>query len=307
MCSETSALGVKWLWTALVTPFKEWNGIDNEIDYEALERLLDMQIEGWVDGVLLLGTTAENPTLTKKEGLELVKFAINILKWKTKIMVNVWTYSTKVSLENIKEFDKIDWIDAYLVVNPYYNKPTQTGLFKHFTTIADSTKRNIILYNIKWRTGVNLQTPTLLKIVEKCSNVIWVKEASWDLEQMKEVIEKSRENFLVFSGDDGLTYDLIKSGWDGVISVASNLFPKIMKNFVDTCFEDSEKAEQLNKKYKEFFSKLFIQTNPLPAKTYLSYKWIIKEEFRLPMCKMDEKPKKEFLDFINNFENNEKN
>jgi len=295
---------MKWLWTALVTPFKEWNGIDNEIDYEALERLLDMQIEGWVDGVLLLWTTAENPTLTQKEGLELVKFSINVLKWKTKIMVNVWTYSTKASLENIREFDKIEWIDAYLVVNPYYNKPTQTGLFKHFTTIADSTNRNIILYNIKWRTGVNLETSTLLKIVEKCLNIIWVKEASWNMEQMKEVVNKAPDDFLVFSGDDWLTYELIKNWWNWVISVASNIYPKMMKWFVETCFENKQEASDLNNIYSELFSKLFIQTNPLPAKTYLSYKWIIKEEFRLPMCKMDAKEKKEFLDFMEDFTTN---
>ncbi len=292
---------MQWLWTALITPFKKWNGIDNEIDYEALERLLNMQIEAWVDGVLLLGTTWENPTLTNKESLNLVKFAVNILKWKTKVMVNVWTYSTKASLENIKNYDEIEWIDAYLLVNPYYNKPTQTWLKQHFITCANITKRNVILYNIKWRTCVNLETETLLDIIKECPNVIWVKEASWDLNQMKNVIEKTPENFLVFSGDDGLTYNLIKMWWNGVISVASNAEPKKMKEFVDLCFQNLEKAEQLNQKYKDFFQKLFIQTNPLPIKTYLAYKWIIKEEFRLPMCKMDKNEKEIFINFIDNF------
>lgn len=286
------------LWTALVTPFKEGNWIDNEIDYEALDRLLQMQIDGKIDWVLLLGTTAENPTLSKNEQLEIVKFAINKLRNKTKIMVNVWTYSTSNSLENVKIYNEIDWIDAYLVVNPYYNKPTQTWLFTHFTTVADSTKRPVILYNIKWRTWVNLNTDTLLKVISKSKNVIWVKEASWDVDQMKEVILKTSKDFTVLSGDDGLTYDLALAWGDWVISVASNLIPGKMKEFVDLCLEKSLKAKDLNDKYEEFFDKIFIQTNPLPAKTYLASKWIIKEEFRLPMCRMDEKERKIFLDFI---------
>jgi len=293
---------MRWLWTALITPFKKWNGIDNEIDYDALERLLEMQIEGWVDGVLLLGTTAENPTLTKKEGLELVKFAVKILKWKTKIMVNVWNYSTLTSINNIKKYDEIDGIDAYLVVNPYYNKPTQTGLKKHFIACANSTSRDIILYNIQWRTAVNLETQTLLEILENTKNVVWVKEASWNMEQMKEVIEKTPDDFLVFSWDDGLTYELIQNWWDWVISVASNIYPQMIKWFVDTCFENKEEASDLNNIYSELFSKLFIQANPLPAKTYLSSNWIIEEEFRLPMCRMDESERKIFLDFIEDFE-----
>ncbi|MDQ7009440.1 MAG: 4-hydroxy-tetrahydrodipicolinate synthase [Candidatus Gracilibacteria bacterium] len=291
---------MKGLWTALITPFKKGNGIDSEIDYVALEKLLNMQIEGGVDGVLLLGTTAENPTLTKEEGLKIVKFSINILKGKTKIMVNVGTYSTKSSIENIENFDKVKGIDIYLVVNPYYNKPTQTGLKMHFITCAKGTSRNIVLYNIKGRTGVNLETSTLLEIVGECDNVIGVKEASGNMEQMLEVVNKTSDDFLVFSGDDSLTYELVKNGGSGVISVASNIFPKMMKEFIDSCFEDNSKAEILNNKYSELFDKLFIQANPLPSKTYLATKGIIEEEFRLPMCRMDNNERIEFLDFMKN-------
>lgn len=291
------------LWTALVTPFKKWNWIDNEIDFEALDRLLDMQIKWWVTWVLLLWTSWENPTLSRDEWLEIVKFAINKLLWKTKVMVNIWTYSTKSSLENIKEYERLDWIDAYLVVNPYYNKPTQTWLFKHFTTIAKFTKKPIILYNIKWRTWVNLEINTLIDIISECPNVIWVKEASWNMLQMKEVIEATWDHFLVLSWDDSLTHELIKNAWDWVISVASNCIPKEMQEFVRLCLDWDEKAKDLDEKYKLFFDNLFIQTNPLPVKTYLANKWIIEEEFRLPMCKMDEKQKQQFLDFVkeNNF------
>jgi len=293
---------MRWLWTALVTPFKEGNWIDNEIDYDALERLLEMQIEGWVDGVLLLWTTAERPTLMEEEEKELINFAINILKWKTKIMVNAGTYSTMDNLKTIKYLDEIEWIDAYLVVNPYYNKPTQTGLKKHFIASAKATSRDIILYNIQSRTWVNLETSTLLEIIEECPNVVWVKEASWNLDQMKEVVKKTPDDFLVFSWDDGLTFELIQNWWDWVISVASNIYPKMIKWFVDTCFDNKEEAYDLNNIYSELFSKLFIQANPLPAKTYLASNWIIEEEFRLPMCRMDEAEKKIFLDFIADFE-----
>lgn len=292
----------QWLWTALITPFKEWDWISNPVDYEALERLLKMQIEAWVDWVLLLWTTWERPTLTEIEEIELINFSVNILKWKTKIMVNAGTYSTLDNLKTIKYLDKIDWIDCYLIVNPYYNKPTQTWLKKHFIASAKATERPIFLYNIKWRTSVNLETSTLLELVKECPNIIWAKEASWDLDQIKEVIKKSPEGFLVLSWDDWMTYDLISAWWNWVVSVASNCKPKEIKNFVDSCLSWKEQAKELSQKYSEFFDKLFIQTNPLPAKTYLAEKGIIKEEFRLPICKMDKKEREEFLDFINKFE-----
>lgn len=216
-------------------------------------------------------------------------------------MLNVWTYSTRATLYNIEKFDSIDWIYAYLLVNPYYSKPTQTGLFKHFTTIAKSTKKSIILYNIQWRTGVNLETNTLLDIITESKNIIWVKEASWNMLQVKEVIEVTWDNFLVFSWEESLTYELIKHWWDWVISVASNCKPKMMKNFIDNCLNNFDIAKQENEKLQLFFDKLFIQTNPLPVKTFLASKWIIKESFRLPICKMDEKEKEEFLKIIEEY------
>jgi len=289
---------MKWLWTALVTPFKKGNWINSEVDYEVLDNILEQQIEWNVDGVLLLWTTAESPTLTSEEWDKIVEKAIAKLKGRTKIMVNVWTYSTQASLENIKKFDKVEGIDCYLVVNPYYNKPTQTWLFKHFTTIAKSTSKNIFLYNIKWRTWVNLETETILDIINACPNVIWVKESSGNLEQVKDVIEKAPDDFLVLSWEEWLTYDLIKAGWDWVISVASNCKPAMMKNFIDTSFKNLDEAKKINADNMDFFNKLFLQTNPLPAKTYLASKWILEEEFRLPLCEMDEDKRIEFLSFI---------
>ena len=288
----------KGLWTALVTPFKKWNWIDNEIDYEALDELLRMQIDGGVTWVLLLWTTWESPTIKEEEKIKIVKFALKKLVWKTKIMVNVWTYSTLKSIENIQKIDKLKWIDAYLVVNPYYNKPTQTWLYRHFTAIAKSTSKEIFLYNIQWRTWVNLETDTLLDIISECPNVIWVKEASWNMLQIKQVMERTWDHFIVLSWDDGLTYELIKHGWDWVISVASNCIPWKMNEFIKACLNNDENAEKLSKEYAILFDKLFIQTNPIPVKTYLAEKWIINEAFRLPICEMDIKEKGEFINFI---------
>lgn len=291
----------KWVWTALITPFKEWDWINNGVDYDALESLLEIQVNSGVTWILLLWTTAESPTLRKSEWKEIVKFAIEKLDWRVNIMVNLWTYSTLSSLKNTRRYDDIEGIDAYLAVNPYYNKPTQTGLYKHFKTIADSTNRPVFIYNIEWRTGVNLQTETLLKIVKDCKNIIWVKESSWNLDQINDVIKKTEDDFLVLSWDDLMTYDLIKSWWDWVISVASNCIPKKIVEFTSLSLNWDKKAEELNNYYNEFFKKLFIQTNPLPAKTFLSERWIIKEEFRLPMCKMDEIEKKEFLNVVQRY------
>ena len=292
---------MRWLWTALITPFKEGDGLTNPVDYEALDRLLQMQIEWWVTGVLLMGTTAENPTLTSEESLEIVTYAVERLKWKTKVMVNAGTYSTAASIENIKKYDQIDGIDTYLVVNPYYNKPTQTGLYKHFTTIAHSTDKPIILYNIQGRTGVNLETETLIDIVNDTENVIGVKEASGDMLQMKQVIERTGDDFIVLSGDDGLTRELISHGGDGVISVASNCIPAVISDFVNKCLENDPQALEIDNHLSEFFDTLFIQTNPLPAKTYLAEAGIISEEFRLPLCKMDDAERKQFLDCVEKY------
>ncbi len=294
-------LKFKWVWTAIITPFKKGNWIDNDIDYEALENLLEMQLRWWVTWILILWTTWENPTLWKKESEEIVKFIINKLKWKIKIMVNIWTYSTYKSLKNTKNYDKIKWIDAYLAVNPYYNKPTQTWLYKHFKSIADSTKKPVFIYNVEWRTAINLETNTLLNILKDCKNVVWVKEASHNLKQIKEVINKTKKDFLVLSWDDVLTYDLIKAWWDWIISVASNCIPSEIVKFCELCLIWSHKSLELNNYYSDFFKKLFIQTNPLPAKTFLAEKWIIKEEFRLPMCRMNNEEKSIFLDIVKKY------
>lgn len=291
----------RWTWTALITPFKEWDWINNEVDFDALEKILEMQIDWWVTWILLLWTTAETPSLSTEEQLEILNFAIPKINSRVKVMVNVWTNATNKSLKNLELFEKINWIDAYLVVNPYYNKPTQSWMYMHFDVIAKATSKDIFLYNIKWRTAVNLDTETLVKLTENNKNIVWVKEASWDLEQMISVINSTHDDFVVLSGDDSMSYDLIKNWWDWVVSVASNCEPRVISEFISKSLSWTDDASDLNNYYSDFFDKLFIQTNPLPTKVYLSEKWIIKESYRLPICNMDSEKRLEFLDSIKKY------
>lgn len=288
-------------WTALVTPFLS----DNSIDYNTLSRLLEHQIQGWIHGILLLGTTAEAPTLSGQEKKTLVDFAIQKIAGRCKVMVNVGTNCTRESLENVAYYDTISGIDAYLFVNPYYNKPTQTGLFEHFKALASATEKPVFLYNIKWRTSVNLETETFLKLLEVCPNIIGVKEASGDMTQITDVILKTQGRSIVLSGDDGLTAEILRQWGHGVISVASNLFPREVTQLVSSGLQKNSEDLQLSHKMLiDFFDGQFIQTNPLPIKTALEWSNFWEAHFRLPLCPMDVEQKTEWKKIYENTLNN---
>lgn len=288
----------QWARTALITPFNA----DGSIDRVAFERLVQMQCEAKVAWILFLGTTWENPTLSSQEGLGIVSRWIQLIQKCCKVMVNVWTNSTAKSISNMEEMEKITWIDAFLIVNPYYNKPTQTWLYLHFAEIAKHTSKPVFIYNIAWRTGINLETETLLRIAHDCPNVVGVKEASGNLDQIRSVIQRKESDFLVLSGDDGLTLDVIKAWGDGVISVASNALPAKVVNLVSSALNGNiSDAEKINAELHDFFEWQFLQTNPLPIKTALANMWIIQEYFRLPMCQMDEEPKKKRLKILEGY------
>ncbi len=290
----------RWVCTALVTPFNNEGGID----WESFDILIEKQILWWVNGILLLWTTGESPTIGHNEWIELVKRAIKKIDRRCNIMVNVWTYSTYKSIKKLQEFEEIWWIDAFLAVNPYYNKPTQKWLYMHFKMIANSTSLPLFLYNIQWRTWVNLETDTLVKLSEDCSNIVWVKEASGSMEQMKEVIANTHDDFVVVSWDDSLTLELITNWWDGVISVASNLLPEKMTNMVQAALDNNmADAKEIDDSLQEFFEQEFIQTNPLPIKTALAHVWLIQEQFRLPMCTMDSELRNKWLELVDRYVN----
>ncbi len=270
-------------WTAIITPFKE----DGSIDEPALRGLVRKQIEGGVTGVVPVGTTGESPTTSATEDFRI--FAIVKEEAGDKIMVMAGTGSncTSEAVEHTKNA-KSAGVDCCLVVSPYYNKPIPEGLKAHYKAVAD-VGLPVIVYNIKGRTGINIDTDTLMDIAQHPS-VVGVKEASGDLAQMKEVLEKRPEDFTVLSGDDSLTFELIKMGGDGVVSVASNIVPDKISEMVEYALDGNlEEASKINDHFARMFEELFVETNPIPVK-YAAYKMgLCGLNYRLPMCPPTEK------------------
>ncbi len=283
------------LTTALVTPFESGDPINAAVDYTAFERLIDMQLAADVDGILLLWTTWENPTLAEAESIQIVERAIEQVAWRTNIIVNTWTNATNESLRYMELYNNIEWIDGYLAVNPYYNKPTQAWMQQHFWAIADHTDRPVLLYNIEWRTSVNFETDSLLKTIEDHSNIVGIKEASGNMDQMVDVISRTPDDFTVLSWDDGLTAELIRNGWDGVVSVASNIIPSQLQDLINRMRTGDESAYADFEQYQDLFNNLFVETNPGPVKTLLAEMWIIEDSFRLPMTQISPENREQIM------------
>ncbi|MBD3309612.1 4-hydroxy-tetrahydrodipicolinate synthase, partial [Candidatus Woesearchaeota archaeon] len=224
--------------------------------------------------------------------------SVEMAAGKVKVIAGTGTNSTAKTISATQNAEKLG-VDAALVVNPYYNKPTQEGLYRHFKAVADSVKIPIVVYNIKGRTGVNLETPTLIRLIKDCSNIAAVKEASGDLEQMKDVIANAPADFSVLSGDDGITLDLIKGGGKGVVSVVSNMLPEKMSAMVQAALEGRmQEAEKLDSELQPFFSMAFVETNPIPIKAMLAMQGKIKEVYRLPMCELRPENRKKVEGFM---------
>ncbi len=273
----------KGVYTALITPFTDLG----TVDYQALEKIVNEQIDQGIDGLVPCGTTGESPTLSHEEHDRVIAQTVKYAAGRVPVIAGTGSNATTEAIR-LSQHAEDSGADAVLLVNPYYNKPTQKGLYLHFKAIADSVKIPCILYNIKGRTGVNLETETLERLSCDCSNIVAVKEASGSLEQMKAVIDKTEENFSVLSGDDNLALDLIKLGGDGVISVASNLFPKEMVRMTHAALDgDWETADKLGQWFAPFFSACFIETNPIPIKTAMAHMGWCRESFRLPMCSLE--------------------
>jgi 4-hydroxy-tetrahydrodipicolinate synthase len=267
--------------TAIVTPFRK----DGSVDDAAFERLLKEQIAAHVEGVVILGTTGESPTIMHDEATRIIEKTVRLAKGKTKILVGVGSNDTRKTLESAKEAHALG-ADALLIVNPYYNKPTQEGLYRHFSLIAETVDIPQIVYNIRGRTGVNVETKTLLRLIAN-TRIVGVKEASGDIVQMMDVLSKVPPHFAVLSGDDALTLPLLAVGGHGVISVVSNLLPAKVKEMVDAALGgDIAKARTLHFELLPLIHGCFVETNPIPVKTALALQGKIEEIFRLPMCPM---------------------
>lgn len=278
--AEFSFRGV---FTAIVTPFTEYG----TVDYAALEKIVEFQIENGVDGLVPCGTTGESPTLSHEEHDRVIAQTIKFAKGRVPVIAGTGSNATDEAIR-LSQHAQDAGVDAVLLVNPYYNKPTQKGLYLHFKAIAESVSIPCVLYNIPGRTGVNLSTEVLMRLVNECPNIIAVKEASGNLSQMDDVIQQKPDSFIVLSGDDNLALELIKMGGDGVISVASNLFPKQISDMVHAALAgDFEKAEKINAAFSNFFKNCFVETNPIPIKTAMAEFGYCKEIFRLPLCTME--------------------
>ena len=271
------------VYTALVTPFTEIG----TVDYQTIERIVEMQIDAKIDGIVPCGTTGESPTLSHEEHDRVIAKCVSYASGRTKVIAGTGSNSTTEAIR-LSQHAEDAGADALLLVNPYYNKPTQKGLFLHFKAIAESVKLPCILYNIKGRTGVNIETETLLELERACPNIVAVKEASGDLSQMKNVIERTDDDFSTLSGDDNLALELVKLNGDGVISVASNLFPREMVKMIHSALEGNwDVAERMGKWFAPFFSACFVETNPIPIKTAMAHLGILRESFRLPLCSLE--------------------
>ena len=270
------------VYTAIVTPFKK----DQAIDWEALEKLVTLQIEGGVAGIVPCGTTGESPTLSEDEQLKVISQVIKWVGKRCQVVAGTGSNCTSKCISLSRHAVEAG-ADGLLIVNPYYNKPTQEGLYRHFTAVADATRIPIVLYNIRGRTGVNVETATLSRIVKTSPNVVAVKEASGDLNQMKQVLDASSSDFSVLSGDDNLTFELLKMGGAGVVSVASNLIPREMVDLTRYALaNDYDRAQSIHDRFSQFFEGLFFETNPIPVKAALAMKGLCQEVYRLPLCEM---------------------
>jgi 4-hydroxy-tetrahydrodipicolinate synthase len=270
------------LYTAIVTPFT----VNENVDEQALKKLIDFNLAGGVDGIVPCGTTGESPTLTHDEHDRVIELTIEHVNGRAKVLAGTGSNSTREAVR-LSKHARRSGADALLLVTPYYNKPTQEGMYRHFREIAESVSIPSIIYNIKGRTGVNLETDTLVRLMTDCTNIVGVKEASGDLNQMKDVIARKTKEFSVLSGDDNMTLPLIKAGGDGVISVASNIIPDRMARLVKLALEGKmAEAEAVEKELAPLFGVEFVETNPIPIKYMLSLKGMCNEVYRLPICEL---------------------
>ena len=269
--------------TALVTPFR-----DGGIDVSAFEQLIETQIAAGITGIVAIGTTGESPTLSHEEREQAIRVAVAKANKRCLVLAGTGSNSTQHAIADTKLAEKLG-VDAALLVGPYYNKPSQEGLFRHFKAIADATSLPIMLYNIPGRCGVDIMPETVARLAKECRNIVSIKEASGSVERVGELRRQLPDAFTILSGDDSLTLPFMAVGAAGVVSVASNLFPSQVCGLVRAAGSgDLKLAEKLHRKLLPLFKDLFIEPNPVPVKTALGWRGVMSSEVRLPLCEMDE-------------------
>lgn len=264
---------------AIVTPFKN----DSSIDFSALGRVINHVIKGGVNYIVALGTTGESVTLTKDEKQAVISYVIETVDGRVPLMAGIGGNNTQEVINSIRQAD-LTGIDALLSVAPYYNKPTQRGIFQHFKSIATWSPIPVIMYNVPGRTGCNISADTCLELARNCENITGVKEASGDLGQIMKIIKGKPENFGVISGDDMLTLPIIAAGGIGVISVLGNAFPQACSELVNHALKGNFKsAREIQFRYLEMIELLFIEGNPAGIKAILSVIDLCQNYLRLPL------------------------
>ena len=269
----------KGLGIALITPFRQ----DGSVDYDALLRLVEYQLSNGADFFCILATTGETPCLTAEEKKNIKELVVRTVNHRVPILMGCGGYNTAAVVEELKTGD-FSGIDGILSVCPYYNKPSQEGLYQHFKTIAAATSLPVVLYNVPGRTGVNLQAATTVRLAKDCKNIVAIKEASGNLEQIDEIIKNKPSSFDVISGDDALTFPMISCGAIGVISVIGNALPKEFSKMIRLEFRgEYEGARKIHHKFIDLFSLLFIDGNPAGVKAMLHEMGMIENVLRLPL------------------------
>lgn len=273
-------LNLKGTGVALVTPFK----VDKSIDFDALRRLIEYQVNNGIDYIVVLGTTAETPTLTAAEQQQVREFVVERVNGRVPLVLGVGGNCTRHVVESLASTDLTPF-SAVLSVVPYYNKPSQEGIFQHYDLIARNSPLPVILYNVPGRTGVNMTAETTLRLAEAHpGKIIGIKEASGDINQMDAIIKRKPQDFMVISGDDAITFPLLTLGAVGVISVVGNAFPREFSRMVRLALEgDFAKALLIHHRFTELFSLLFVDGNPAGVKCLLHAMGLIENELRLPL------------------------
>jgi 4-hydroxy-tetrahydrodipicolinate synthase len=268
-------------YTALVTPFK--NGA---FDREAFESLIESQISGGVEGIVPVGTTGESPTLSHEEHSQVIERAIQLANGRCRVIAGTGSNSTMEAISLTREAERLG-ADAALLVAPYYNKPSQEGVYRHYRAIADAVGIPIILYSIPGRCGIEIAVETVARLATDCANIVGIKEAGGSVERVSQLQQALPADFEILSGDDSLTLPFLSAGGVGVISVASNLLPRQISALVRAWREGRvEEAVEAHRQYYRLFKDLFIEPNPVPIKYALSLSNAMSPEVRLPLCEM---------------------
>lgn len=279
---------------AIVTPFK-----GEEIDYSSFKNLIDFHLENDTQALIVLGTTGEATTQSKEEKEKLIKIAVEKTDGRVPIIIGIGTNDTRTTLENAEQAERLG-ADGLLLVTPYYNKATQKGLIEHFTKVAKSTKLPIILYNVPSRTAMNIDAETTIEL-SRVENIVGIKEASGNLNQVLEIRRNVDEDFKIYSGNDDQIVSLYASGGDGVISVAANIIPKEIQAMCQAFMDgDAKESLRLQLEYKKLIDLLFIEVNPIPVKAALAEMGHIENNLRLPLTSMEKKNLDLLLDEMKN-------